>query len=197
MAVVVSFATVSFAGIASTAHDLETGTEGMCTYCHTPHDPTSTAAPLWNHAASTGSFSMYNSSVSSTMDMTVAASPQGKSLLCLSCHDGVTNVDAYGGQAGSGNMTSDSNWNTLGTISRGVAGQDLKDDHPISVTYDTGDDPLFKATSSAFGSQTIADVLDNGNVECSTCHEPHSTVNEPFLRISNSASALCIACHSK
>jgi predicted CXXCH cytochrome family protein len=198
MAVVVSFATVSFAGIGGTAHDLAQGGQGICEFCHTPHDPTSAEAPLWNHQVrAQAGFTMYDSSYSITMDMTVESGPTGKSLLCLSCHDGVTNVDAFGGNAGTGNMTTDTDYNALGTISRGVGGTDLTDDHPISVTYDTGQDPLFNATSTAMGGKTIADWLDNSRVECSTCHEPHSTVNQPFLRESNAASALCLKCHNK
>jgi len=34
-------------------------------------------------------------------------------------------------------------------------------------------------------------------VECSTCHDPHSTTNATFLRTSNAGSALCLACHNK
>ena len=33
-------------------------------------------------------------------------------------------------------------------------------------------------------------------VECASCHDPHTT-NATFLRISNSASAVCLACHTK
>ncbi len=34
-------------------------------------------------------------------------------------------------------------------------------------------------------------------VECATCHEPHSTSNATFLRMSNTSSNLCRACHNK
>jgi predicted CXXCH cytochrome family protein len=33
-------------------------------------------------------------------------------------------------------------------------------------------------------------------VECATCHDPHSS-NSLFLRISNSGSGVCLACHNK
>jgi predicted CXXCH cytochrome family protein len=33
-------------------------------------------------------------------------------------------------------------------------------------------------------------------VECASCHDPHST-NTTFLRIENTASAVCLACHDK
>ena len=34
-------------------------------------------------------------------------------------------------------------------------------------------------------------------VECASCHDPHSSVNATFLRISNASSAVCLACHIK
>jgi predicted CXXCH cytochrome family protein len=34
-------------------------------------------------------------------------------------------------------------------------------------------------------------------VECATCHDPHSDTNPTFLRISNTGSAVCLACHTK
>ena len=35
------------------------------------------------------------------------------------------------------------------------------------------------------------------SVECGSCHDPHNTVTATFLRMSNSGSALCLACHDK
>ncbi len=35
------------------------------------------------------------------------------------------------------------------------------------------------------------------SVECASCHDPHSNTNATFLRISNAASAVCLACHVK
>jgi predicted CXXCH cytochrome family protein len=34
-------------------------------------------------------------------------------------------------------------------------------------------------------------------VECASCHDPHTSDNPTFLRISNSGSAVCLACHIK
>jgi len=34
-------------------------------------------------------------------------------------------------------------------------------------------------------------------VECATCHDPHSSANPTFLRISNAGSAVCLTCHIK
>lgn len=34
-------------------------------------------------------------------------------------------------------------------------------------------------------------------VECASCHDPHSSTNSTFLRVSNAGSAVCLACHIK
>jgi predicted CXXCH cytochrome family protein len=34
-------------------------------------------------------------------------------------------------------------------------------------------------------------------VECASCHDPHTTGQATFLRISNAGSALCLSCHNK
>ena len=35
------------------------------------------------------------------------------------------------------------------------------------------------------------------NVECATCHDPHSLTNPTFLRVTYDGSALCLTCHNK
>lgn len=34
-------------------------------------------------------------------------------------------------------------------------------------------------------------------VECASCHDPHTTANPTFLRVSNASSGLCLSCHTK
>ena len=46
-------------------------------------------------------------------------------------------------------------------------------------------------------SQTLLDHLAaDGKITCATCHDPHSNTNSPFLRLDNSANALCLDCHA-
>lgn len=46
-------------------------------------------------------------------------------------------------------------------------------------------------------SQTLLDHLTADNrITCATCHDPHSNTNSPFLRLDNSADALCLDCHA-
>lgn len=44
--------------------------------------------------------------------------------------------------------------------------------------------------------QTLLDhITKDGKVTCATCHDPHENTNPPFLRLDNSADALCLDCH--
>jgi len=168
----------------------------VCVYCHTPHGGGTQNAPLWNRTFGAGPYQMYNNSYSSTIDMTVAASPQGVSLACLSCHDGTIGLDviinrpnADTSMAGSGNtmpLNAGQFFANLGT--------DLRNDHPISITYDNVADPAFNAPT---GGKVDILPLYTGRVECGTCHNPHNTTNTPFLRKANSSSNLCKTCHIK
>lgn len=182
------------ADIAGSSHDLSGGTGEICIYCHTPHNgDVSGTAPLWNRSAPVQTtFTMYTSP---TINMTIAGSPQGISLACLSCHDGATAYNAVLNDP-NGQATAVSTM----TGARAVgAGGDLTNDHPISVTY-TGNtqDPDF---------DTLANVTTTGGLvfyggtsdqlECATCHNPHLTTNGSFLRKSNTNSALCLTCHLK
>lgn len=88
----------------------------------------------------------------------------------------------------------------------------LGDDHPISFSYDAvWNDPMYQ-TGSKVGElhDSAAAILagvrffrSENNVECSSCHDPHVDYetadldHKPFLIMSNSGSALCLACHNK
>ena len=44
--------------------------------------------------------------------------------------------------------------------------------------------------------QTLLDhITADGKITCATCHNPHDNTNSPFLRLDNSADALCLDCH--
>jgi len=85
---------------------------------------------------------------------------------------------------------------------------DLNRTHPISVTYNTADPGLNPLTTTMGTSGTIEDVLDNGKVQCSSCHDVHdqeSVANTHLLRVRQKgdagtgagASSLCLTCHNK
>ncbi|MFT5123256.1 MAG: putative CXXCH cytochrome family protein [Verrucomicrobiales bacterium] len=165
----------------------------ICLPCHTPHgaDTSVPDAPLWNHATSTANFTLYTST---SLDATVSQ-PTGRSLLCLSCHDGTVARDSFGGNTGT-RFISPGSTSHIGT--------DLRDDHPVSFTFNTAlatadgglHDPATQST--ALGGTIASDFLFNGRVECSSCHDVHNQQNNAgLLWVDNTGSALCLTCHDK
>jgi hypothetical protein len=126
-----------------------TGESQVCVFCHTPHGATTApGAPLWNRQLSTQTYTTYTSS---SLDAEIIAGqldqPAGSSKLCLSCHDGslaIGTVNVSGGQqnvsidmmgvAAGGEMPAGAGTQTGFTRN---LGNDLTNDHPISLTYDT------------------------------------------------------------
>lgn len=174
----------------------------ICVYCHTAHGG-STAGALWNRSTPAGPFRMYDRGT----DMIMDPQPTGNSLVCLSCHDGTIGLDeiivsphTYGG-AGPIAMTIDrcENCHSGGNPAGGIDWEgvfldtDLRDDHPISITYDPALDPTFRTVAEV---EFAGLVLYDGKVQCMTCHEPHSEVNKPFLRVDNAGGTLCLVCHT-
>lgn len=201
---------VSAGTIVGTDHDLSNkGYSGgeICVVCHTPHnaDTTVTEAPLWNHAITTVNFAMYTSP---TLDAAQDAQPTGSSKLCLSCHDGVTAIDSFGGNIGT---------DVMGGSKAIGANADLTDDHPISILYDTAlattdpglhDPAATSVTIGAGGDKTRTDTIaalmaPNSRVQCSSCHDVHNnfvgpgTNNQPLLKVTKAGSQLCLTCHNK
>jgi hypothetical protein len=214
---------VVFAAVSGTPHDLRSGSaDEICAFCHTPHSaasPTLTG-PLWNRSQATQSYTPYSSA---TFDMGPAAEPKYGSGACLTCHNGVTaglvNYPGPGSiananytfQMGAGQYTTTyATWANLGI--------DLSNDHPVGFTYapaldNTTDNNGFPAT---IPTQFRLFGASKNQFECGTCHAVHHTpaaayttnvwdnTNKThtsttgqvyFLRSSNTASALCNACH--
>jgi predicted CXXCH cytochrome family protein len=77
-------------------------------------------------------------------------------------------------------------------------GTDLSNDHPISIAYTAA-----LATNSGGELASPATLtgkvkLDaSGQMQCSSCHDPHDDTNGKFMVVANTASALCITCHTK
>ena len=159
---------------------------GLCRFCHTPHRATQTRA-LWNRNLPTTAYDLYQSS---TLDA-VVGQPTGASRLCLSCHDGTIalgDVIHHPGEQIS----------PLGPLTgRVLLGTDLSDDHPISFVYDEG---LASINGELVSPTTLTgDVrLDaHQEVQCTSCHNPHSDRFPKFLVTSIRNSELCTTCHIK
>ena len=192
--------TQAFAGtIVGSPHDFSAdGWSGgrICIACHTPHngDLTVAAAPLWNHEVdNTVVYTLYTSA---RLDATDLGQPDGISKLCLSCHDGTVAVDSFGGAVGTTFIDA---INTSANV-----GTNLRNDHPVSFTYDTAlataDGALFDPATAAsgLGGTIAADLLFNGRMECASCHDVHNRYGNAYLlNINPAASALCLTCHDK
>ncbi|MCB1890232.1 MAG: hypothetical protein KDH20_21690 [Rhodocyclaceae bacterium] len=102
-------------------------------------------------------------------------------------------------------------------------GTDLRNDHPVGVTFPLGNPTDFNTTNIVTNTRGDAFMDANGNsrmdkgevrfyetgdgpeVECASCHDPHgvesagagSDFNPTFLRIANDGSQLCLTCHIK
>ncbi len=173
-------------GIAGSKHDFsQEGWSGgqLCQPCHTPHaSGAEDLAPLWDHDSSaTQSYTLYDGR---------RGMPGPASLACLSCHDGSTAIDAYGG------MTGDAFIQDVGAGRARIGGRgDLTTSHPIGLEYPLIDDDfrpreLVEATGEV--------TLPNGKVECLSCHDVHNESGGEFLLVMpNTRSALCLTCHIK
>lgn len=191
---------VSHAAITGSTHDFSgkgwAGLDGqICIVCHTPHNATSTIAPLWNHAVTSTTFTLYSSP---SLNATVGQ-PSASSKACLSCHDGTVAENSFGGIVGTVFMSGSK-----------MLGTDLSNDHPISFTYDAAlattdgglNNPTIK-TVADLGGKTIKDgMLIGDKVECSSCHDVHKNKgyapsSSKLLLVNNSGSGLCLTCHNK
>jgi len=197
-------------GIKGSKHDLSKGValggwntrEEICRVCHAPHDKgrtTYTTGLLWNRGVSQAEYTMYSSD---TIDGTTEAAPTGHSKMCLACHDGTVAMDTY-----------DSHTTTAAFVTGASykVSTNLQGTHPISVTFPTTDPQLHDATTATWHDGTlVSETLQNGRVECSTCHDVHNTdesvANTAMLRVANTSlatkgagdpSGMCLTCHNK
>lgn len=205
------------ADVVGSRHDLTTATgtafsttgdtDQVCVFCHTPHGADILSGPLWNRDTDDTGFTMYTSN---TLDMSIAGAPQGVSLACLSCHDGTIGFDvlinAPTSVSGTYNYTAGGvtqGWTFTGSTSLAgegfptELGKNLSSEHPISITYDPALDTAFDTIANAEADGVRFFNPGANQVECGSCHDPHMTAIVPFLRVSNAASALCVACHIK
>jgi predicted CXXCH cytochrome family protein len=169
------------------------GLNASCLYCHAPHSGVGGATPLWNQTLTTQTYTTYQSS---TYHETGAPNPLlgGASNLCLSCHDGTI---APGQTVAYGNFPMTGSMKTADTF-----GTDLSSSHPFSLVLPLKDSPNLVASLVAQGTTadpTVAIKLVNGNIECTTCHNPHVEMTDQtvgmFLVRDGSNGQVCLACH--
>ncbi|NOX85827.1 MAG: cytochrome C [Chlorobi bacterium] len=173
-----------------------------CRPCHiTQSDNMSPPSSLnWNQHDTATTFQLYSrSTVKSYPNL-----PSGKTKQCLSCHDETVAPSNHIVMAPEGN-------NSPRIY--------IRDSHPVSFVYDASlamkdkklRDP--SVTMSGLGGTIEEDLLDNGRLECTSCHDVHNIAGSGnperhyetngrgatvsyFLRKSNEGSALCLTCHN-
>lgn len=172
------------------------GLSGPCLYCHAPHSGIGSITlptPLWNQTLTTQTYTPYTSST--YVEQGNPQPPLGQdSNLCMSCHDGTVApglTGAYGKVAMTGSM-----------YPSDVFGTNLQSSHPFSLMLPMKDSADLVASLVSQGKTsdpTGAVKLINGNIECTSCHNPHvqildQTVTE-FLVRNSSSGQMCLACH--
>lgn len=205
--------------VSQTKHNLSTTGVGtvkspsetqICVFCHTPHGAdTSASVPLWNKTLQNKTYTPYSSSSldAGTIQGASAGQPLGSSKLCLSCHDGAMQIGSVKVLRGQTDQVIPLNNTNAGTMPSGsgitsgftrqLGGStfdDLSNDHPISVTYDStlaSRDGELRAPDvnqrlgNVFGKLVRGDHYkpmlplaptgssNAGQVQCTTCHDPH------------------------
>ena len=164
-----------------------------CTFCHAPHSGIGGVTPLWNQTLSTQSYTTYTSSTYKQQGSSQLVMGKSSSL-CLSCHDGTV---AVGQTAAYGTIPMTGKWN-----GQDVLGTNLSGSHPFSLVLPIKDAPDLAASVVAQGvtaDPTGAVKLVNGNVECTSCHNPHAqaidSIAQNFLVRDSSNGQMCLACH--
>jgi predicted CXXCH cytochrome family protein len=161
-----------------------------CSYCHAPHSGLNRG--LWNQTLTTQTYSTYTSDTEANRGKqpTLGAG----SNQCLSCHDGTV---AVGATVAYGQVTMRGSMNGAD-----VFGSSMQPSHPFSLMLPLKDNVHLAASLVGSGrtlDPTGAVRLIGGNVECSSCHNPHvqtkDLVSRNFLVKDSSNGQLCLACH--
>ncbi len=188
-------------GLAGSTHDI--GGNG-CKSCHAPHNGSTANGGsqntgiilLWarNFPAASNTFGVYDSSTMANKAtdlggnaLTTSTDVRMYSLLCLSCHDGVTSSFSPAMQT-QNMVASRASFGAGAFESLG-----LTNDHPINMNYDPTKNPSLQSVATV--SAALPLYGSTNTVQCSTCHDPHSDVNTNYLRQANNT-AHCTTCHS-
>jgi len=187
-------------GLAGSTHDI--GGNG-CKSCHAPHNGSTANGGsqntglilLWARSfpASANTFGVYDSATMQNKAvelggsaLTTSTDVRMYSLLCLSCHDGVTSSFSPAmqtkNQVGSKAAFGAGAYESLG----------LTNDHPVNMPYDPTKNPSLQAVATV--SSTLPLYGSTNTVQCASCHDPHSDVNTNYLRQANNT-AHCTTCH--
>lgn len=178
-----------------TAHDISS-LGGGCKGCHVPHQASAKGeVMLWaQNFSTTATFGIYNTPTMNSIPTEVGGNysatnlPSGAKLytvLCLSCHDGLTTPSIIAATAGT-------------AIANPTNSDGLKNDHPVNMVYNTTADAGLEALTTVQASKALLfSDGTNQTVQCASCHNVHDNTLAKFLRIANTntKAGLCTTCH--
>lgn len=200
------------AGVAGSPHDISSITGlGVCQSCHHPHHVPNSPL-LWNHVLSTATYkwSDWTATTGGTTLPTNIDTWTGTTRNCLSCHDGtVERGKTYDPAQTKGTVLTGAF--VIAPVTAGVG--DLKGNHPVAVPFPLGGvkntyngiSNGANAVLSGWATPTKVKIFNDGTptatnngIECASCHNPHDNATaQPFLRLTNAGSAICLDCHVK
>ena len=166
------------AGLEGSKHDF-TGREwsggSACQACHVPHRADKPKTPKWGGPSTIRSDPPAD-----------RGRPGEVSRICLGCHDGTAARNIFGDETAGRQMPA--------RARIGKSGH-LRNDHPIGVSYPIGD-RKYQPLSRVEQSGRVRLFESAKKVECSSCHDPHNSYDQPYLLVMpNDESQLCTACH--
>ncbi|MEQ1883681.1 MAG: cytochrome c3 family protein [Bryobacteraceae bacterium] len=188
-------------GVAGSSHDIS---GSGCKSCHAPHNGSlanggtqgTGAILLWARSfpAAANTFGVYDSATMNNKStelggsaLTTSTDVRMYSLLCLSCHDGVTSTFSSINN-GSG-MT---NANKVGSKTPAYDSAGLTNDHPVNMSHAPANDAGLQAVATVVASLPLYGA--SNTVQCSSCHDSHNNTNTNYLRMPNNTT-LCTTCH--
>jgi len=187
-------------GLAGSKHDV--GGNG-CKSCHAPHNGSTANGGtqgtglilLWARSfpAAANTFGVYDSNTMQNKavelggsSLTTSTDVRMYSLLCLSCHDGVTSSFSPA-------MTTANQVGSKAAFGGGaIESLGLTNDHPVNLPYDPTKNTTLQAVATVTASMPL--YGSTNSVQCASCHEPHNNSNTMFLRMANTTN-LCTTCH--
>jgi predicted CXXCH cytochrome family protein len=150
----------------------------LCGPCHQSHNAVNKA--LWGRKPSATLYTMHPQKL---LAGTIDVQPSAVSRFCLSCHDGIQPLEQ--------DRIGHTYINAAARI-----GPDLRTHHPVSIVY-TPNTKLFAAsTPSGLGRSIAQDLLKNGKVECTSCHDVHNRYNNEKM-LNKKKDLLCQTCHTQ
>ena len=164
-----------------------------CYFCHAPHNGVAgTQVGLWSQKLSTvQNYTLYPQNQVTNVVQEPLIGDQSN--VCLSCHDGTVapgQTSPWGPIKMSGSMQS-----------QDIFGKDLSTAHPFNFKLPLqmpANQNLISSVVTSGVTLNPAVKMPGGNVQCTTCHEPHVQgldASNAFLVMDNTGSALCLACH--